>query len=499
MRINYEALERLPEAKRKEAEELIAAWEVERRQNPLAFYEPHAKQKAFHSFKAHTKCFFGGTQSGKTTGGLNDNIVQALPKSSVPEHLLPYKKFEPPFECRILSQTYKLLENNLITKLQQMIPVEELRGGSWKTAYDKQLGILHFECGSKFFFMTYETPVSAMQGVTIDRVHFDEEPPLQVYNENRWRVAAKEGDLLFTMTPTQGITWTFDQLWKKRGTEVEHGIFKGKDLEVVQVSQDDNPGLSKRQIELGLEGLSDEEKAARREGKFVALHGLIYGEFSEERHVVPERPIPQNVNVVVGIDPGTRYAAAVVWVYLTHDDTMVVFHEGFYQGWTAKQVSEEIHRVNSAYNVHPLYYVIDPSARNKNHQTGRSDQMEYADHGIVTIAGQNAWTAGVNRIRERLQNDRLFVQANCLQLIDEFGKYRFKNPPRSDEETKEGPVKKDDHGLDALRYAVMSRPYLPELREDRDETQLQRLMREHVSSLENPENINPGQFSGVAP
>lgn len=416
----------------------------------------------------------------------------------MPEHLRPFKKFQPPFLCRIMAESFPVLETTMIEKLQQLLPVDQLLGKSWKSAYERDLRVLHFANGSKFFFMTYEQEVRKMGGASIDRVHFDEEPPLAVFNECRLRVMARSGDLVFTMTPVFGLTWTFDALWKNRGDQIAKDVFRGKDIEVVTVDMDDNPALSPKDIEIALQGMSEEERAARKEGRFVALHGLIYGDFKRETHVVPERPIPENVNVVVGIDPGMRHAAAVAWVYLTPDDTMVAFHEGYFHDMTAKQVCEEIHKTNAALGIHPLYYVIDPAARNKEHQTGRSTQMEYADNGIVTIAGQNSVTAGINRVRERFQTDRLFVQANCTHLIDELQKYRWKQPPRSGEETREAPVKKDDHLMDALRYAVMSRPYLPETSVERNETQLQRLMREDLERHSGNPDPNFGQFSGIA-
>jgi hypothetical protein len=260
----------------------------------------------------------------------------------------------------------------------------------------------------------------------------------------------------------------------------------------------DNPALSAADIAMALRGMSKEEREARKEGRFVALHGLIYGDFNKERHVSPERPIPENVNVVVGIDPGMRNAAAVVWAYLTPDDTMVAFSEGYYHGFTAKQVCKAIFETNADFEINPIYYVIDPSAQNREHQTGRSTQMEYADNGIVTIAGQNSVSAGINRVRERFQTERLFIQANCTHLIDELQKYRWKNPPRTGEDGREAPVKKDDHLMDALRYAVMSRPYLPEVAVARNETQLQRAMREDQERFSRPDDTNLGQFSGIA-
>jgi phage terminase large subunit-like protein len=498
LKIDKKRLEALSGPEREQAEKALLAIETERQRNPLAFYGPHAKQRAFHGFTTQTKCFFGGNQSGKTWGGLADDVIQAVDADCLPEALRAYKKFEPPFLCRIMAESFPVLETTMIEKLQELLPLDQLVGGAWSTAYDKNLRVLYFQNGSKFFFMTYEQEVRKMGGASIDRVHFDEEPPLAVFNECRLRVMAHGGDLIFTMTPVFGLTWTYDQLWQQRGDEVGKDVFKAPDLSVVTVDMSDNPALGEKEIELALMGMSDEEKAARKEGKFVALHGLIYGDFKRETHVTPERPLPEHVNVVVGIDPGIRNRTAVVWIYLTHDDEMVVFQEGYYEGMTAQQVCDQIHKTNDDFNVAPLYYVIDPAARNKDHQTGRSDQMEYADNGIVTIAGQNSVTAGINRVRERFQNDRLFIQSHCANLINELQMYRWKQPPKSGEDSRQAPVKKDDHLVDALRYAVMSRPYLPEAESQSNETRLQKTMREHQEAFTRQDDQNVGQFSGIA-
>lgn len=497
--IDTEALLRLPPAQREVAEEALREIGLKRQSDPLAFYQPHAKQRAFHSFTAHAKCFFGGNQSGKTTAGLADDIIQAIDEDAVPDHLKPYKKFKAPFLCRIMAESFPVLETTLLQKLQELLPQDQLLGGSWQKAYDKNLRVLYFANGSKFFFMTYEQEVRKMGGASIDRVHFDEEPPLAVFNECRLRVMAHGGDLLFTMTPVFGLTWTYDQLWKRRGDQTEKDVYRAPDIDVVTVDIKDNPTIDHKQIELALEGMSDEERAAREEGKFVALHGLIYADFKKEKHVVPQRPVPENVNVVVGIDPGLAHPAGVVWMYLTPDDTMVVFEAERFKGMSAAQVCQRILEINDLHGVHPLYYVIDPAARNKEHQTGRSTQMEYADNGIVTIAGQNSVTAGINRVRERFQKETLLVQSNCTELIDELLKYRWKKPPRSGEATKEAPVKREDDLVDPLRYVVMSRPYLPEVQIEKHESQLQRLMREDQNRFTQSNDINIGLFSGVAP
>jgi len=129
------------------------------------------------------------------------------------------------------------------------------------------------------------------------------------------------------------------------------------------------------------------------------------------------------------------------------------------------RISEICKRIkvhNARWGVVSNFYVIDPAARNKNNQTGRSDQQEFADYGVYTIPGQNAVTAGINHVKERLAADKLFVAAPCQELRSEFRKYRWvKENPRTEQAATEKPVKKDDHALDALRYVVMQRPLAP--------------------------------------
>ncbi len=184
--------------------------------------------------------------------------------------------------------------------------------------------------------------------------------------------------------------------------------------------------------------------------------------------------------------------AGVVWVYITPNSEMVVFDELALQGHTVSQVADAIKHINLKHGkdvgnqrvpISPRAYIIDPAARNVVHQTGRSDQMEFIDHGIVTIAGQNAIPAGINRVKERLQNGKLKIMANCPVLIDEFEKYRWtKSRFRTEDvdDAKEAPVKTEDHLLDALRYVLMARPAAPDIREEVKMTPLEKAVQEDI-------------------
>jgi phage terminase large subunit-like protein len=501
-----ERLQGLAEEEYAQALELLNELKELRESNPLWFYNhptlaekpPHEKQLLFHSLVAKAKFFFGGNQSGKTTAGLADDIIQAVPEELLPDHLKLYKKFHGPFHCRILAPSLQVLELVIYVKMQELMPKAEYQRGTWGSSFDKQLRVLTLKSGSTFQFMTYEQDYQKMGGVTINRIHYDEEPPRRHRIENRLRVMRHGGDEIFTMTPVEGLTWMSDEVWDERGEEVSKGVYvnDSNNTGIVVVDMDDNPYLSEKEKEIALQGLSSEERQARKSGQFVALTGLIYQDFKKDLHVLPYEQLlnednapelPPNSNVYVGIDPGMRNRAAVLFSYMQPDGSLYIFDELYEQGKTVADIAEMYHKILAQYQVFPTWNVIDPAARNKNHQTGRSDQMEYMDHGINTIPGQNSVEAGINRVREKLQNGQLFIYDNCTNLIRETTKYRWKEPPRTGEDGRPVPTKKDDHALDALRYIVMSLPYAPRVTELDTRTELQKAMERDQARFARPE------------
>lgn len=453
-----------PEQKR-EAEGILEALDDLRTQDPLQFFNPHAKQHDLLMSAEPVKAFLGGNRSGKTTIGIVDDLIQAIDPAAVPVHLKQYKRWAPPFYCRIATPDFtSTMEGVIYQKLREWAPRAQLVGDSWSKAYDKQNRVLRFKNGSWFQFMTYEQDLDKFGGAALHRIHYDEEPPESIRKECLMRLIDYAGEELFTMTPLMGMTWMYGDIWEpwEKG-ELEDGF-------VVTVDMDDNPYLDEVTKRRVLRGLSEEERKARKEGRFVHFGGLIYPSFSRDDHCVPDTRPPEgdeespwgDCDVYVGIDPGQRHMAAVVYCAVDHAGKITVFDEIAIKGGIVADVATAIHMKNAQWGITPRLYVIDPAAQNRLHQTGRSDQMEYADKGIVTAPGQNSVTAGINNVRTRLQFGGLEISFRCTTLIDEFRKYRWASPKKAGEEDpKEAPIKKDDHLLDALRYVCMARPFAP--------------------------------------
>jgi phage terminase large subunit-like protein len=496
--IDRKAIESLPPEEQAETQQLLDAYEEQLRNNPLIGYRPHPKQVSFHDSQEPLKAFLGGNRSGKTTAGILDDLIQAVDADSLPDHLKAYKKWQPPFYCRIIVPDFtSTMEGVIFQKLREWAPKSQLVGDRFDKAYEKSSRKLRFKNGSIFDFLTFEQDLDKFGGAALHRVHYDEQPPRDIRRESMMRLIDYGGDEVFTLTPMDGMSaWMYDEIWLAWQKD------QLPESTIVVVDMDDNPYLDEKTKARALAGLSKEERQARKSGRFVSFSGIIYEDFNRSLHVIPEIGEVPSGRVYVGIDPGMRHMAAVIWTYLTPEDTMVIFDELALQGHTIKQVCDAIKKRNDRWGqktqsgavapLVPSWYVIDPAARNVMHNTGRSDQAEYVDHRIVTILGQNDVIAGINRVRERLQAHRLLVCGNCPNLIDEFRKYRWSKETRTEDEAKQKPVKADDHLLDALRYVVASRPYSPTPTvQERNLSPLERAAREDQTGKRSNYNRRP--------
>lgn len=482
--IDLEALQALPEAKRKEVEAKLLRYKRGLDENPLWKYRPHLKQQDFHDATGvKIRAFVAGNRAGKSHAGVLDDVIQCVDRDAVPPWLQPYKIYEPPCYVRIVTPDLTTTgEGVVVDKMRHLIPASQLKGGRFDKAFDQRKMRLDFANGSFIEFLSTSQELDKHGGSARHRVHFDEEPDgnkgQRIFTEALYRTVDYGGDITFTMTPLVGLTWSYDILTLQGTPRWDD------EVKVVTGSTYDNPHLDHDTLKWAESMTSPEERKARIEGNFVALQGLIYPEWSKEIHIIPDESPPEGARIYVGIDPGYRYQAAAVFSYLDYEDRLVVFDELILAKSTARDMCEAIHAMNSLYAIDPNLYVIDPAARNKLHQTGRDDQAEYLKYGIPVIPGNNSRRLGFGQIRNRLADETILVCARCDTLIDQFGKYRWRKPPTGESDGKEEPVKKDDHALDALRYLVMSDPVSPNMpKKETPESQRTRIFREHLKRV----------------
>lgn len=468
LKINREAYDKLPPAKRDEVDKALAAYAEKVKANPMSGFHPSPKQADLLEAKTPIVAAFAGNRFGKTASAVIKNLIDALDAEDVPDHLRQYKKWEPPFRCWIIAPTLEdSIEQVIIPELKKWVPEYALAGGSWEKGYQVGRRQLLFRNGSKFKFFTYKQDAESLTGADVHRITYDEPPPQKHRNEAMMRLSTHNGDELFVMTPLHGVSWIQKAIYKNR---------HDPDITVVRGSGLDNPIANKEAHLRIIEQYPEEERAARLHGDFVFFSGRIFPEFNPRDHVIPQIA-PDKLRdheVIVSIDPGWDHGFAVTFNAFDINGCCLVFDEIHARGKTVAQISRLIKERLAYWRITPSYYLIDgKGGKQVSVITGWSAKKEFSRYGIICRYAKNephSWMPSVNRMRAMLATaddegetiePRLKVTENCQYTVDGFISYHFVDD--ADDESRPDrnprPYKKDDDELDTVRYAVMSRAY----------------------------------------
>jgi phage terminase large subunit-like protein len=342
--------------------------------------------------------------------------------------------------------------------LSRLIPKSYLVNGSWEDSYDKELRTLTFANGSTTEILTYEQDLEKFAGTSRHWIWYDEEPPKEIFTECSLRLLDTAGHWWLTMTPVEGMTWTYDEVYAQYGLDPY--------LLVIEVDMDDNPYLTEEGKQLALSGLSQEDLDARQHGRYISVGGLVYPEFDPERHVIDPISTPPGWMRFDSMDHGIRNPTAWLFSCVDHEGRVIVLDEHYEAGRIVAHHARIVKEKDAEFG-EPAYRVGDPSIRNIDPITGTSIQLEYIYNGIPIILGNNDVSAGITRVKTRFMGNatlgpELYITKNCDRLIWELRKYRWgkwaHKKMNYDRNPKELPVKKDDHAVDSLRYGLASRP-----------------------------------------
>lgn len=211
-----------------------------------------------------------------------------------------------------------------------------------------------------------------------------------------------------------------------------------------------------------LKDLTGHRRARFLEGVWAAAEGLVYPEFDAAVHVIPEMPAGwMGWRKLRCVDFGHTNPFVCQWWAIDPDGRAYLYRE-IYR--TKRIVADHAKRIAAL-------------------SEGESYEVTIADHdaedratlsasGIDTIAAHKAVVPGLQAVTARLVpaadgKPRLFVLRGCTVDIDpaldaakkptttegEFDGYVYPSG-KAGRALKEEPVKENDHGMDAMRYAV---------------------------------------------
>lgn len=205
---------------------------------------------------------------------------------------------------------------------------------------------------------------------------------------------------------------------------------------------DDVPHLSEAAKKDLLKSFPPHTRDARSKGLPMLGSGAIYP-VPETEITVADFAIPAHWRKCYGMDPGWNFTAAA---WLAQDpDT-----QGIYLYSCLKQSKAEPSVHASAVKARGEWIpgVIDPASAGANQVDGRRLIDIYTKTGLNLTFADNTVEAGIFKVWELLSSGQMKVFASCLPWFQEYRNYH------RDEKGKI--IKKDDHIMDAMRYAVMT-------------------------------------------
>lgn len=338
----------------------------------------------------------------------------------------------------ICAPTNKILEQATLPKFREFFPSD---WGVWKEQKS------YYELGWKrkgsqepcrIFVRSMDEPDS-IEGMDCLAVWADEVGKMksQAWVNIQGRTSVHKGRVLMTTTPYNS-GWFFRDVYKKGGVD--------KDYEVVVWRSTENPAFPQDEFERAKRTLPKAIFERRYEGKFTRLEGLVYPEFDEDFHLVEPFTVPKEWLKFGGLDFGRANPNAITFITEDPESHCFYVYKEFYRSETLlKTLSDVLHSED-------MSYVL---ADTQSAQLIAELQQFYGNRNVREA--DKAIDVGIERIRSLLMDGRLkFFRGRTEKTIEEMEAYHYAVPD-PDKVLSEKPVAKNNHLMDALRYAF-SRP-----------------------------------------
>lgn len=260
-----------------------------------------------------------------------------------------------------------------------------------------------------------------------------------------------KGQAMFVSTP-KGYNHFYD-LCNKELTDTDFKTF--------HFSSYDNPFIPTEEIENAKATLPPERFEQEYMASFQKTQGLVYKEFSREKHLYTDLPEGQ-YEKIGGVDFGFKNPAGVLDIRFSKE-RFYVEDEWYKRERTEEQIGDYI----KGYNFSEVY----PDPENPSAiEVLRRKSINVRE----VVKGKDSVKSGINKVREAFITGKLKINKRCVNLISELEMYSY-DDEKGDRNEDENPVKANDHLLDALRYVVMMKNPDTGIEEERAERLLSRL------------------------
>jgi len=451
-------------------------------------YVPHNGQRLIHASTARMKVVDGGRRSGKSQIGGHELAPEAMLTYTMQDEL---KERNHRREFWIVGPEYSDSEKEFrvawddLTRLE--IPFD--RPGSYNSPWSGEMSISCFEGRFQVHAKSAKYP-DTLVGEGLSGVILAEAAKLK---ERVWTkyirptLADFRGWALMSSTP-EGKNWYYDAWrrgqdpndlnwasWRMPAWINDHVYPKGateEGLALIRAAMADNiigltPAIEKRSgvdeeiIDL-MKDMTEERFAQEIEAKFTEFVGHVFKGWDEEIHV---RDLAYNPDwpIFLATDYGYTNPFVALLIQVDVFDTVYVIAEYRRVGRDISEIALDLQtELGGLFKIPTLLYP-DPASPGDSAVLEKALGVKTAfklDGTKETTGGELKWRLDLIRQALKLKPDHgpyemrkpklLIDRKRCQGLIYEMGEYRYPDSRAEQGTEKEAPLKKDDHGPEAL-------------------------------------------------
>lgn len=383
-----------------------------------------------------------GRGGGKTFGG----AYAALEEMLIPNSL-----------GWVMGATYKILHDSTFPTLIQRIPE------SWVRHWDGENWELTLINNAKVAFRSLDDPERARgpHGISWGWIDEAAQAPERAFDVFR-PTLIKAGGIVIASTTVLGYDWTYDRI-EKLATEGEKGYWS------IKWWTEENPvfkssPIMKRRIEQDRRTMTPDFFNQEYRAERMNATGSVYGKFLPSQMVdteeqmkllIPEWPrIDPSRKVLIGLDSGSDHPFGAVLIVVTEFGLVIV------DEYLERMQANSVHHKNIVAQFHTSQFEQKVWSANKNEAALR---LEFALAGTGVIQAEAKHDVGIQRVQSWLYAKQLWFAPTVPKTRSQFKAYRYAvNLANDGQKKKENVFKLNDELPDAVRYALMSFPQLPD-------------------------------------
>lgn len=347
--------------------------------------------------------------------------------------LVDFIKSGPPGDGMIIGVNRDTIQRNVLTELYKFL--------GWPLPGSKTTETKMYGRNIYFVGAHDEGSVRRIQGSTLAFAYVDEAAciPEPFWKMLQSRLSVKGAQIIATCNPEGPHHWLKKEYIDRAG-----------DLDLVSwhFTLDDNPSLDpvyKANLKKEYTGMWYKRYIL---GEWAVSHGLIYDSYDEMNEY--EQPKHNPNYYVIGIDYGTSNATAAVLCAVTPTRWPQISVEAEYYYDSVKkgrqktdaELAEDIKDFIGWRSVRAIY--VDPSAASMKVELRRKD--------LPVLDANNDVVEGIKVVSKFISQKSLVIHKGCTTLRECIQTYSW--DPKAADRGEDKPLKKRDHVMDALRYAV---------------------------------------------